>query len=891
MSSFAAFWLSRLALIAAAVFAYCGVRSLVLNPRGLANRLAALFNAVFVAWALGAVYWYATPDPLAAQRLYKAFSWCWCLFPPLVLHFCWLVSGMPRPRSRLGGAAALVLAYAPSLVLAAILPSRILSDPVWRGGYWMLTTERNLAYVAFVIHYFLWCLIALVAIFTGRSKSGSENRRARLRLIGVSSAVALGLGFVTDSVFLVAGVDFPNMAIFWILILSVGMLRAMGRFGFLSPIPPAEAPRILDALADFVVYVDDRARVVWANGSALRAMGDRDLDSLVGLPASAFLQASQAERLAATARGEEEGWEDKAEMLPSGIPVGLRVLPILGLGQARGAIVAAMDLRAEAAREKAESSLADSGLLLDEFVAHSRDGIILLDRRSRIRRWNEAAAVATGVSAGEAIGRQPLEVFGELASDRPGRENIARLFGPEAMEARAEGLEETVDASTPDIGIQRADGEERILQLGVFAIPLREGVVTAALVRDVTEERRSAARTIDRIRRLDHAQKMDAVGALTSGIAHDFNNTLAGLIGALSLIRLGIEQGSIRSPDDMRLELDIITRAADRAASSVRRLLALTKKRLPENLPFRLDEAMERVAAFAGSSLDPSVRLELTGLPVEALVTGDAGQVEQLLLNLLINASQAMTSMRPRGERRGGKIELGIQPFRPGPGFLAENPEAEDRDYWLLRVRDEGVGIPPEIASRVFEPFFSTKQGESSSGLGLAMVHSIARQHEGFVSLRSEPGRWTEFQVCLPRCDHAQDEDEGAALARGAGPVLVADDDEVPRSAASAMLAALGYEPRQAESGEEALALFAREPATWAAVLLDCRMGGMGGCEAARELRALRPDLPVIIATGYADEELGHAAPRGAVVLEKPYSVESLSRALAQAAEGLSRRG
>jgi CheY-like chemotaxis protein len=360
-------------------------------------------------------------------------------------------------------------------------------------------------------------------------------------------------------------------------------------------------------------------------------------------------------------------------------------------------------------------------------------------------------------------------------------------------------------------------------------------------------------------------------------------------MGATSLLRLRMETGESFKPGDMSRELEIIERATHRAASSVKRLLTLTRKRTPESAVFRLDETLTRVVEFAERSVDQSVRIEKrSGLP-EAYVSGDAGQVEQLILNLVINAEHAMTTMWPEGHNRGGTVSVGIQPFRPGRTFLSANPEAEDQEYWALSVLDEGVGIPRHIQNRIFDPFYTTKPHDSSSGLGLAMVQAIARQHGGLVELRSEPGAGAEFTVYLPRAlAETSTATDTAPTHRGEGLVLVADDDDLPLETAVVMLEALGYKTATASGGVEALRLFDERRTEWRAAVLDLRLGDMSGDAVAVRMRQSRPGLPVVLASGLHDEaaDLSFLIETSFSLLRKPYTVTEFGGAL-EAAIGL----
>lgn len=886
-ASFASIWLSRFAVVAMAIFGYCAWMANSLDGRSRTNRVAVAFNIVFALWAGAASFWYAA-DRATALALYRAFSWTWSIFPPLILHFTLRVTEHPvlDSKYRLACLAAL---YAPALALVYLVPAHVLVDPVFRGGYWMLAIERTPPYFFFVAHYFVIILFAIIVAFGASSRAHNRRAGRRFRLLGWSYSVAGVLGFITDTVFLYAGIDIPNLAIFWILILSAGMIVAMSRYGFLSRLPPEEALALLESMGEYVMYLDDSGRVVWMNPSAILAVGQDTLAGARSLAAADILPAELAVSLVAGFAADSAGSPDtlaisgsrSVSLGPEGIPVNLWVHRVGRTGTG-GMVLTAVDLRPQFSSAKIERRLADSGILLDEFVARSLDGIVLTDAEGRIVRWNEPMVSMTGIGAEEALGafywdiRSSLEPAGGISPERI-RSTIQGILA---------GRNLTWARRNTESRIQRRDASRRIIQYDSFPIPLAEGTILATIARDVTDERRQSEEHIARIRKLDHAQKMEAVGTLSGGIAHDFNNTLAGIIGAASLIRLGIDSGSIKSPRDFERELEMIERSSQRAASSVRRLMTLTRRRAPEAKVFRLDETLSRVAEFARSSMDQSVRVETPVELPQALVLGDAGLVEQLLLNLLINAEHAMTIMRPEGQKRGGTVTLGLSPFFPEKAFLLANPDIREADYWAVSVRDEGVGIPRHIQNRVFEPFYSTKtngSAEMSSGLGLAMVHAIARQHGGCVNLKSEPGVGSLFMVYLPAATEATASVRvERRIRRGEGLVLVADDDDIPRETAVAALETLGYGTLAATSGAEARSLFGERPDEWKAVLLDRRLGDTDGLELARALREERPALPVVLASGLHDPvtEEADRGPLPFVILHKPYTIDELARAL-----------
>jgi PAS domain S-box-containing protein len=874
--NFATLVLARLSLVVSVLFMLSAWKVYSLDPKAKANRIAFIFNVVFALWAFGSSFWYTEPSQDGALKLYKAFSWTWCVFPPLILHFSLRVVGsriLDSKRRELFFAAL----YLPSLFLSLTIPNGLLSDPVFRGGYWMLAVRTNALYYFFVLHYFILVLVSVIVMFSASSRAGTKRSRRRLRLLGWSYLIAGVLGFITDTVFLILGIDFPNMAIHWIMLLSLGMLVSMERFGFLSILPAKEALRVLESMAGFVIYLDDADSVIWANPSALEAMGVPTLSEARRLSLSDFIGAESLERVRATMSDDTEARGQRLSFGPKAIPVSLRAH---GLGgSTEGTVITAVDLRAEHARARTERRLADAGLLLDEFLARSLDGIVLTDTQGHIMRWNEPLAQITGISAREALGAYYWDIRSSV--EPPESRKAQRI--QEAVQSVLRGERAGWTRRIIETEIERRDGARRIIQSDSFPIPLAEGTILATIARDISDEKRKAAENIERIRSLDHAQKLEAIGTLSGGIAHDFNNTLAGIVGALSLIRQEIESGSCTDPRELTHELDIIERAAQRATSSVKRLLTLTRKRSPESIPFSLDEALKRMIDFAKSSLDQSVDIRQAGELPKAVVKGDQGQVEQLILNLMINAEHAMTSMRPRGQARGGELRLSLSGFLPDRSFLASYPGSLDRPYWRLTVGDQGVGIARQAMSRIFDPFYTTKPGESSSGLGLAMVQAIIRQHDGFIEVRSELGKGTEFSLYFPAyMGEAEHQQISALSGARRGLVLLADDDAIARETAVALLEALGYEVVSALSGAEALRIFNARPDDWHAAVLDMRMGELGGDEAGMHMRAVRPDLPLVLASGFHDEDTPrHFDPSAAqALIDKPFTMTELAKAM-----------
>lgn len=861
-----------------------------LAPGKTVNRIGALLNVLFALWAFDAVFSYGLADPAVSRMFYLGFSFCWCFFSGLALHFALRVTGVPPARSRIGRIAGMLGLYGPGAAFTLITDLYLFRGLVWRGGYYMPDLRTDWSLTSYIVYYFAYIVASVVLLARGIGRSRGTAAKARLRIITISVATALVLAFITDTVFPLFDVNFPQMAILWITIWSLGVLLAMSGYDFLAPFPVEDAYRILDAMADAVIHLDDGGAATWLNASARKLLSvergaefqNLNLDTIVDFQEA---DATYARNLFT---GKSNSMAALARVGPSGISAAVKLVSLRERNTLRGVVLVASDLSDATGRERAERLLAETGLVLDEFIERSLDGIMLVDSEGRIDRWNPAMERMTGIPSAETRGKPVWDILGSLSP--AGGDGELGVEGTKETVMRAlRG--ETTDWNQRFIELRITDrsGKYKILQVTNFLIPLKSGTRSAGIARDVTEERKAAEETLEQIRKLDHAQKMEAIGTLTGGIAHDFNNTLGGIVGAVSLMRHGLENGDYASPGDMMSEVETIERSAVRAAKTVGRLLAITKKRPVETRPASLAEIAQRVIEFSRKGVDRSVTIEFGRTAADATVMADTSQMEQLILNLLINAAHAMTIMRPPGDHRGGAITVSIDPYEPDLRFLSVNPDARPVRYWRLSVRDEGVGIPREVMPRIFDPFFTTKGGEASSGLGLAMVHSIARQHGGLVEVLSERDKGSDFRIYIPACDASvmRTPEAVRTVRKGFGVVLVAEDEDTLRKSDGALLKALGYETELVADGDSAVDAFRKSPDKYAAILLDLSMPVMNGREAFQRIRAIDPSRPVILTSGYADDRILEEIERDAAgrFLQKPFTIVELSRTLADVIE------
>lgn len=492
-------------------------------------------------------------------------------------------------------------------------------------------------------------------------------------------------------------------------------------------------------------------------------------------------------------------------------------------------------------------------LLIDAITDYA---IYMLDAEGRVTSWNPGAQRFKGYVAAEIIGQ-----------------HFSRFY---TEEDRAAGL--------PDRALARAVGEGRYEQEGwrvrkdgtrmwahVIIDPIRDDagqvIGFAKITRDITE-RRASQQALETAREaLLQSQKLEAIGQLTGGVAHDFNNLLMAVLGSLELVRK-------RLPHDPRITplIDNAMQGAQRGAALTQRMLAFARKQALKLDPVDLAALVRGMTGLLQRSLGPAMRIETHFPRGLALVLTDPNQLENALLNLAVNARDAMPD--------GGAIRIeGL------PQTLAANSDVglPAGDYVRLTVSDTGHGMDPEILARAAEPFFTTKGIGKGTGLGLSMIHGLAEQSGGRMVLRSQVGEGTTVELWLPQV--ADGEERQVFVGTGAaqeihpiGPltVLAVDDDSLVLLNTVAMLEDLGHVVFPAISARDALAALKREAIDL--VITDYAMPQVTGLQLADEIRASHPGVAVILATGYAELPVGSDPnlPR----LAKPFLQEDLARAL-----------
>lgn len=504
----------------------------------------------------------------------------------------------------------------------------------------------------------------------------------------------------------------------------------------------------------------------------------------------------------------------------------------------------------------------------------------LRESESRYRQLVDLSPIAIFVHVGGKI------VFANQATAKLiGAPSTGQLLGapvlqfvcPEYRDETALRIQEVLDKQTPsdlhEIKVLRLDGE--LLDVEVTAIPItyhgQRG--SQVVMHDLTDRRQAEAEKNKLELQIRHAQKMEAIGTLAGGIAHDFNNLLAGILGYSNMLKMSANPG-----ETTYKAADVIERAADRASQLTQQLLGFARKGKLQIAPVDPRTTINDVVSLLSRTIDKNIKITQKLRAGEAKMLGDPGQIQQVLLNLGLNARDAMPE--------GGDLTFETDIVVIDAATSRRYSDLPPGDYVMISVTDSGCGMSREVQDRVFEPFFTTKEQGKGTGMGLAMVYGIVKNHGGGISLYSEEGSGTTFKVYLPLTrtpDAAPLPLESREPVRGHGRILVIDDEDVVREMATDMLVALGYTVMTAADGDEALALYREKMNEIDLAVIDMVMPRMGGRDCFRELKKLNPAIKAILSTGYsrdgAAQEILDEGMMG--FAQKPYRMNQLSELVA----------
>ena len=520
--------------------------------------------------------------------------------------------------------------------------------------------------------------------------------------------------------------------------------------------------------------------------------------------------------------------------------------PIRRKGLLTGYVVSFLDITE---RKRAEKNLESRTAHLNALIENNPLATVVLDSDYRVQMCNPAFAKLFRYDPSEVVGR-PLD---ELVVP-PAQPGLSRRFS----QSNSNG--EILRVIT-----RRARKDGSLVDVEVYGVPLViDGQVKGSygIYRDISEEKRLE-------QQLRQAQKMEAVGRLAGGVAHDFNNLLSVIIGYSELL-----EGTVDAKDPSRKHVEEIKKAARRAATLTRQLLAFSRQQVLEprvlNLNSVVSETEKMLRRLLGEDIEIVTRLD----PALGKVKVDQGQIEQVVLNLVVNARDAMP--------QGGRLTIETCNIDLDEAFARNHPPAKPGRYVRLTVADNGIGMDAETQAHIFEPFYTTKELGRGTGLGLATVYGVVKQSEGYIWVNSELGLGTTFQIHLPRvalaAEKTAEPQKVVHGARGTETILLVEDAEALRELARVLLETAGYVVLEADSRPAALEIAQGMSGSIDLLLTDVVMPGMSGATLAEKLSTLRPAMKVLFMSGYPDDKIVHhgVLAQGKVLLQKPFSRESL---------------
>lgn len=528
-------------------------------------------------------------------------------------------------------------------------------------------------------------------------------------------------------------------------------------------------------------------------------------------------------------------------------------------------------IKTESERRQAEHELRESQRRLIDIVDFLPDATMVIDRDGRVIAWSRAMETMTGVPSTDMVGKGEYEYAVPFYGERRPILIDLVLESQEDIEKEYTFIKRGGTRLVAEAFVPLLDSDGSYIEASASVLRDAHGNITGAIesLRDITEQKRAE---IERERlqgQLRQSQKMDAIGQLAGGIAHDFNNLLQAILGYTEMAIQTL------SPEDaLCKDMIQVQSAAEKAATLTRQLLTFGRRQELQAVDMDLNVLVKDLLKILRRVIGEHIELTFTPAKGLSVIHADEGMIEQVLMNLSINARDAMPS--------GGTLTVEAENVTLTEGFCESRPWAEPGDFTRLSVTDTGTGIPPDVLERIFEPFFTTKEEAKGTGLGLAIVYGIVRQHGGFVHVDSELDRGTVFAVYLPSAGAAMEAREvGARRAMTVGgteTILLSEDDDAVREFAARVLEENGYTVLSTRDGEEAVRTFEANADTIMLTILDAVMPKLSGWETYDRIRGIREKSPVLFCSGYSSTSMhsSFTPDEGFQLLQKPYAPNDL---------------
>ncbi|MGA1874157.1 MAG: PAS domain S-box protein [bacterium] len=679
----------------------------------------------------------------------------------------------------------------------------------------------------------------------------------------MTKGTAFVLGTTTDVLLpqLLKIHNIPVMGNIFVLIWIAGLVYAIARYRLFTVTLATAAENVISTMSDCFILLDPQGTIQLVNKACPNVLRYTE-NELKGKPLTILLPSDQASNT--HLREMMFGKELKNFYLTLKAKNGAQVPASLStsiLQDEEGNIAGIVWIARDITQHKlTEELLKEAEAKYSTFVERAKDGVAVV--QDEVYRFvNRAMAEITGYTVQELLGRPMTELFASEDRDMISRRYRQRLAGekvPSFYEAK----------------FLAKDGTIKSVELSAAIIQYNERPADMLVIRDITE-RKGAEEEREKMRsQLFQSQKMEAIGLLAGGVAHDFNNMLTIIQGYNSLAIMKVEETNPLFSDLQQVEA-----AAKQAANLTRQLLIFSRKQPTVltnlNLNKTIDNFSKMLLRLIGEDISVTIDLQ----PDLWLIRADEGNIEQVIMNLAVNARDAMPS--------GGQLTISTKNINMDEEQARMVPEAQPGQFVRLSISDTGIGMEREIINRIFEPFFTTKEIGRGTGLGLAVVYGIVKQHEGWVTVSSEPGQGTEFSLYFPACFLKREGEDEEVFSRqdlqGSGErILVVEDEEGVRTLITRVLQENGYLVFAASRAQEALTTFEKEKGNFHLIVSDVILPDLTGLELIDRLLLFQPKLKALLISGYANQkvQLPIIYERGYRFLQKPYTSIDLLRTI-----------
>jgi PAS domain S-box-containing protein len=620
---------------------------------------------------------------------------------------------------------------------------------------------------------------------------------------------------------------------------------------------------LLDAAPDAMVIVNQAGEIVLSNLQAEKQFGYRR-DELLGQHVKNIIPHGFAERLVADALRSTE--DALAQQIGKGIeltgrrkngsnfPIEIMLSP---LESAEGIVVTAA-IRDISVRKDAEQHLAQMEGRYRGLLEAAPDAMVVVDQSGEIVLLNVQAEKYFGYRRDELLGQKVKNIIPE---------GFAERLIADGTRSAAQALAQQIGMGIELYG-RRKDGSDFPIEIMLSPLETAEGILVTAAIRDITERKHLEGM-------LRQAQKMEAVGQLAGGVAHDFNNLLGVILGYAELF---LDQQGLS--DSQRKDIGEIQKAGNRAALLTRQLLAFSRKQVLQPTVLDLNTVVAGAEKLLRRLIGENIELRVVLNPALGRVKADSGQLEQIIMNLVVNSRDAMPE--------GGKLTIETSNVEIDEQYAAQHASAGTGSHVVLTVTDSGCGMDAKTKAHIFEPFFTTKEFGKGTGLGLATVYGIVKQSGGWVWVYTEPSLGTTFKIYLPCVDSTSEigipVTKVEKVAGGSQTILIVEDDVALLQVTHRSLKEVGYAILAAQSPAEAIHISESHLGPIHLMVTDVIMPGMSGDKLAAYLSVLRPEMKVLYVSGYTDDSIVHhgVLEPGLAFLQKPFSPRTLARKVSE---------